>query len=82
MNENNKKFETKKNPAIFKTFQTLSDNSKLKRYNLKKIKTQEKITNLERKKSVKFLSKKILYFKTENFSHEKKRNSKNPDFNL
>ena len=80
MNEKNKKFETKKNPPIFKTFQIVNVNSKIKRYTLKKIKTPEKISNIENKKSVKFLTKKTQYFKTENFSY-KKNNSQNPDFN-
>ena len=72
MNEK-KQFETKTNLPIFKTHQTVQNRSNSIKYFSKTFKTLEKTTFLGRKRNIKFLTKKLPYFKIESFSRKKER---------
>ena len=80
MKENKKKFETKTTLPIFKTYPTIPDIRKPIKNFSKKFIIPEKTTFLQKKRNIKFLTKKLQYFKVESCSHNKRKNLKNPDF--
>ena len=81
MNTNNQKLEKKVNLPIFRTFSS-PENDKIKSHTFKKYKKPEKAEfHFLMKKNIKFVIRKGQYFQTEKHSHNKKRNSENPNFN-
>ena len=80
MKEKKKKFETKTSLPIFKTYPTVPDSSKSIKNISKKFIIPEKTTYLQKKRNIKFLTKKLQYFKVESCSHNKRKNLENPDF--
>ena len=72
---NHNKIELKN---TFKIFSTVREKMKGNRYISKKPKKFQIAINSKRKKQVKFLNKKLPYFKKKNFSNKKQKNSKNP----
>lgn len=80
MKEKKKKFETKTSSPIFKTYPTAPDSSKSIKNISKKFIIPEKTTYLQKKRNIKFLTKKLQYFKVESCSHNKRKNLENPDF--
>ena len=79
MKENKKKFETKTILPIFKTFLKVPDSSKPIKHISKKFIIPEKTTYLQRKRDIKFLTKKSPYFKVENYSRHRRKNLENLD---
>ena len=81
MSENKMKFEIKTASPVFKTFTIAPHKRRVIKNISKKFKIPEKITHFERKKDIKFLTKKTLYFKVESPSHNQKKKKENSDFN-
>ena len=75
------KFEIKTVSPIFKTFTIAPHKRRVIKNISKKFKIPEKIIHLERKRNIKFLTKKSLYFKIESRSHNQNKKKENSDFN-
>ena len=79
MKEDKKKFETKTTLPVFKTYPAVPDSRKPIKYISKKFIIPEKTTYLQRKRNIKFFTKKSPFFKVESYSHKKKKNLENLD---